>query len=180
MELIAAMIGAAAMAASPDLGGVALALFGWQLLLLGWLDARHYWLPHRLSVLLAASGLALGGLAMEGVGLTVSLPDRLIGAVAGYVPLALLATVYHRLRGREGLGGGDAPMFGAIGAWVGWAALPMLLLLASCAGLAVALARLSAARIDRRDVAIMTMRLPFGTLMALAAPVALAVMAAST
>lgn len=182
MEMLAAVIGAVAMLVSPDAGGAALALLGWQLLLLGWLDARHYWLPHLLSGLMAASGIAIGGAAMAAIGLDASLPDRLIGAIVGFATLTLIAFAYRSIRGRDGLGGGDAPMLGAIGAWTGWVALPLLVLLASLAGLAVALARMAGAHWrtgQGSDEAVLTMQLPLGTLMALALPVALAIAAMS-
>lgn len=173
IEVAAAAIGGAAFAFATKLGGVALTLLGWQLLLLGWLDARHWWLPHRLSASLAITGLALGGFAMAAVGQEVPLKDRVIGMVAGYVLLALIALVYRAYRGRDGLGGGDAPMFGAIGAWVGWAALPLVLLLAALAGITVALVRVVHSVGGDATEPFTQMRLPLGTLIALATPFAL-------
>ena len=158
-----AAIGAAALWLAPGAGGAALALFGWQMLLLGWLDARHYWLPRALSLLLLASGLAAGGWAMAAAGIAAPLADRLIGAAAGGGGLWLVAALYRRLRGREGLGGGDPLFLAGVGAWCGWMALPVILLLAALAGIAVALLR--GLRGDAR--------LPFGTLVALAVPAAL-------
>ncbi len=175
IELTAAAIGAAAVAIAPNLGGVMLALLGWQLLLLGWLDARHMWLPHLLSGLLAVSGLTGGGLAMAGLAIDASAPDRVIGLLVGYGGLALVALAYRAIRGRDGLGGGDAPMLGAIGAWTGWAVLPLILLLAAVAGLATALVR-GLRRSGDEHLQWQNMRLPLGTLLALATPCALLVM----
>lgn len=169
MELAGAAIGGAALWLAPHLGGWALALLGWQLLLLGWLDARHYWLPHRLSAILAVTGLVLGGAAMAELGMAVSLADRAIGLVAGFASLFIVAKIYRVLRGRDGLGGGDAPMFGAIGAWTGWTVLPLALLCAAIAGIAIALTR--SIRDEPEKVAVM--QLPLGTLLALATPTAL-------
>lgn len=170
IEIAAAAIGAAALVFAPHLGGGALALLGWQLLLLGWLDARHWWLPHILSAVLGISGLALGGEAMAALAQNVSLTDRGVGFVVGYASLSLTALAYRALRGRDGLGGGDAPMLGAIGAWVGWFALPIVLFLAALAGIAIAIARKMRTN-DHEPIA--KMRLPLGTLMALAVPFAL-------
>lgn len=159
-ELAAGAIGAAAFGLAPNpLAGAALALLGWQLLTLALLDARAFWLPHRLSGLLILSGLLLGGLA---TGATVA--ERAIGAFAGFAALWLIATLYRLVRRREGMGGGDAPMFAGIGAWLGWTALPPILLLAAVAGVGVAIARMVAQREPWRGDA----RLPFGTLLALA------------
>lgn len=136
VELAAAAIGAAALLVSPDPNGGALALLGWLLLPLAILDARHFWLPDRLTGALAAGGLVAGDL-LSGVPLV----HRLIGGAAGYCALALLAALYRRLRSREGLGGGDAKLLGAIGLWTGWAALPAILVVASLLGLALAALR---------------------------------------
>jgi leader peptidase (prepilin peptidase)/N-methyltransferase len=78
------------------------------------------------------------------IGLGASLDDgllatqaRAIGAAAGYGALALLAAVYQRLRGRSGLGMGDAKLLAVAGAWLGWMALPTVLLMASLSCLAL-------------------------------------------
>lgn len=158
-EVSAAFIGAAAGWLSPDAGGLALALFGWLLLALALIDARAFWLPDMWTFVLAVGGLALGGHA-TGVPLT----DRLIGGLAGYASLALIALAYRQMRGRDGMGGGDPKLFGAIGLWLGWVALPPLLLIAALVGLAVA-----AMRIIRNPSDWRTMELPLGTLLAMAA-----------
>ena len=62
VEACAAVIGLLSVGLAPDASGLAVALFGWLLLPLGWLDWRHYWLPNKLVLPLAAAGLALGGL----------------------------------------------------------------------------------------------------------------------
>ncbi|MET0363724.1 MAG: A24 family peptidase, partial [Sphingobium sp.] len=79
--------------------------------------------------------LAFLGLTIGPFTTAVSLTDRWIGAAAGYGVLMVVALGYRALRGREGLGLGDAKLLGAIGAWAGWMALPFVLLIASLAGL---------------------------------------------
>jgi leader peptidase (prepilin peptidase)/N-methyltransferase len=79
----------------------------------------------------------------------------------GYAGLWLVAALYRRVRGREGLGGGDPKLLGAIGAWLGWAALPLILLGASLLGLGLVLLD----RLRGRAVAGDTM-VPLGALMA--------------
>lgn len=135
VELGSMMIGGTALAIMPGTVGWMWALFGWMLLPLALLDARHLWLPDRLSAVLAIAGLVLAGPLLG-----VSLLDRWIGALAGGGTLALLAWGYRRARGGDGMGGGDPKLVAAIGCWIGWQALPMMLLLASLGGIVWALA----------------------------------------
>jgi len=112
-----------------------------------------------LTVALAIVAL-LGGAARIEPGLS----DRIIGGAGGFATLWIVATLYRTMRGRTGLGGGDPKLFGAIGLWLGWRALPSVLLIASLTGLAVVLAMTG---MGRRPTA--TDRLPLGTLLAAAA-----------
>lgn len=134
IELLAALLGAAALASMPGMQGWLWALFGWLLLPLVLLDARHFWLPDPLNLILAITGLLIAGPLLD-----TSLPDRWIGALAGGTILAGIAWAYRRLRGRDGMGGGDPKLVAAIGAWVGWQPLPLMLLLASAYGIVWAL-----------------------------------------
>ena len=140
----------------PDLGGIGWAVLGWMLLTLAVLDWRHFWLPDALTLPLAFLGLTLGMWATD-----VVLIDRIIGTAVGYGALLAIALAYRALRGRDGLGLGDAKLLGALGAWFGWQALPFILLIAAVAGLLVMVAT-GRAR-DR------TARVPLGTFLALAA-----------
>jgi leader peptidase (prepilin peptidase)/N-methyltransferase len=159
IELMAMVIGAGAMLLAPGPNGVLAAIFGWLLLPLAWLDLRHYWLPDRLTLLLAVVGVAFAYFARSAFFI-----DHLIGGVAGYTLLWLIASGYRLLRGREGLGGGDPKLFGAIGLWLGWQALPFVLLGASGVGLVAALI------IAKRGGAIAAeSRFPLGALLAFAA-----------
>lgn len=158
VELGGAAIGAAAWLLIPGSGGIVLALFGWMLLPLALLDARHYWLPDALVALLALAGLMLGGLVSG-----TALSDRMIGAVAAGAVLAGLAALFERLRGRAGMGGGDPKMAAAIGAWIGWVPMPIMFLLASAGGILWALLA------PKENVPITDRHIPFGTFMAGAA-----------
>ena len=134
------------------------ALLGWLLLTIAMIDARHLWLPNALTAWLALAGAAA---SLAGYGPTPAM--ALAGALAGYGTLELLAAAYHRLRKIEGLGGGDPKLLGAIGIWVGPAALPYVALAASLAGLIGWLA----IHLWRRNGTLAD-RLPLGTLLALA------------
>jgi leader peptidase (prepilin peptidase) / N-methyltransferase len=105
------------------------------LALIAVIDFRTYRIPDWLSLPLIAAGLLWAALEGER-----PWSAYLIGAGAGYASLALFGEVYFRARGREGLGLGDAKLFAAGGAWLGWQALPVLLAIAATAGLAFALA----------------------------------------
>lgn len=135
LEAGCALVGGMAFAFAPGpLPALAWCLLGWTLLALAILDARHFWLPDRLTLPLAGLGLTVGLYAGG-----PPLWDRAIGAAAGYGVIVAIAMGYRAARGREGIGLGDAKLLGAIGAWTGWALLPMVLLVASLAGLAWAL-----------------------------------------
>lgn len=141
---------------------LATAFLGWCLLAIAVIDAENLWLP---DVLTLPLGLA-GWLVTVSLGIAGPL-EPLIGAAVGYGALAAIAFVYKAFRGRQGLGGGDPFLLGAIGAWVGWAGLPSVLLWACGVGLAV-VAIGSLAR--RRPVAATASQpLPFGTFLAVGA-----------
>lgn len=159
LELAAAAVGAAAglVAAAPS--ALAGALFGWMLLALAALDLRHWWLPDRLTATLALAGIASGC-----AGLAPELADRAIGGAAGFGALWAIAAAYRAARGREGLGGGDPKLLGAVGLWLGWRMLPGVVLLACLLGFGwIAWARVRGHRMGSGDA------LPFGALLALAA-----------
>ena len=119
-------------------GGVlwATCILGWTLLTLAVLDWQHLILPDPLTLPLLVLGLVIAGLSDE-----VALVDHLIGAAAGVTSFFLIADLYRRMRGREGLGAGDAKLFGAAGAWVSWVGLPGVSIWASATALCAVLAR---------------------------------------
>lgn len=170
VELAGLTIGAAIGWFWPVAEGLALLAGAMIAILLFALDARHQWLPHRLSWALAIWGLALGGWALAGVS-GADFYDRLVGLVVGYASLTSIAIAYRWWSGRDGLGGGDPPLFAALGAVGGWQILPMTLFLASLGGLAVAVLRLARARGSGEDWR--QMRLPLGSLLLLALPFAM-------
>lgn len=108
-------------------------------------------LPDVLTLPLGLAGLACAWATGE------ALAPRLIGAALAFAGLALLASGYRRLRGRDGLGLGDAKLAAAGGAWVGWEGLPSILLVAAGLGLGVA-----AWRLARRGGSALEAPLPFG------------------
>jgi leader peptidase (prepilin peptidase)/N-methyltransferase len=133
-------------------------LLGWWLLALGWIDLRTWLLPDALTLPLIIAGLAASFMFD---------PDQLVnhalGAPLGYASLMTIAALYRALRGREGLGGGDAKLLAASGAWLGAAGLPQVILLAALSALAAAgFLRLAGMRLRMHSA------LPFGPFLALA------------
>jgi len=108
--------------------------FGWLLLALANIDFRTMLLPDGLNAALLALGAAMVWLMRpEGWLMHIS------GAALGFAVLWTVEAGYRRLRGREGLGRGDAKLLGAIGIWVGATGLPLVLLIASLSGIVAAL-----------------------------------------
>lgn len=158
-ELAAAGVGLVALVAHPlPLALVTMAL-GFWLLLVAMLDVEHQWLPDALTLPLIPFGLLAGW-----AGFGPPLAERLIGAAIGWAGLVLIAFAYRKLRGREGLGGGDPKLLGGIGAWIGALQLPFILVGAGLLGLAAILLM----RPRGEPVGAAT-RLPLGALMAVAA-----------
>ena len=133
-------------------------LFGWWLLALGWIDIRRWLLPDALTLPLVIAGLAAAAAFDPG-----QLTDRALGAALGYLSLRAVALLYRVLRGREGLGHGDAKLLAASGAWVGAMALPQVVLGAAVSAL------VAAAGLRLAGVPLSTgSALPFGPFLALA------------
>ncbi|PWR25357.1 prepilin peptidase [Zavarzinia aquatilis] len=103
---------------------------GWGLLVLALVDLRCWRLPDALTLPLLAGGLLFAAVVVPG-----TLADHVIGAAAGYGVIALAGLAYRTLRGRDGLGWGDAKLLAAGGAWVGWAGLGGILFIAAVAAL---------------------------------------------
>lgn len=117
--------------------GVAVdALLSLWLAALALIDARRMILPEILTIPLALAGFALAAWVS---------PDQLtghfIGFALGWGLMAAVAAAFRSWRGRDGLGGGDAMLLGAAGAWLGPLALPSLLFLAALAALGWAVLR---------------------------------------
>ena len=109
------------------------------------------------------------GLVLNVAGAFVPLPEAVIGAAAGYLSLWLVYWGYKLLTGKEGMGYGDFKMNAAVGAFLGWKMLPLVILLSSLVGLAFGALQMFAAR-GRWDAGF---RFHFGPYLAIAGVVAL-------
>mgnify|MGYP003647786738 FL=1 len=121
------------------------------------IDARTQRLPDVLTLPLILAGIAVNGLIFS------SLWTALAGAALGYGALVALELAYKRLRGRDGLGRGDAKLLAAGGAWCGAWLLPMILL----AGSLGALVYVGLLALVRRRAPDPAQPLPFGPWLAL-------------
>lgn len=108
---------------------------GWTLLTLAWIDQNSLLLPDALTLPLLLAGIGVTWLDDPKL-----VGDHALAAALGYLAFAGLATGYRRLRGWEGLGGGDAKLIAAAGAWCGLLDLPFIVLASAVIGLLVALA----------------------------------------
>lgn len=106
------------------------AALGWVLLALTFIDMQQLRLPDSLTL-----PLLLGGLLVCALTDFPDLYDHSAAAALGYLGLRGLAMLFRLIRGVEGIGGGDAKLFAAGGAWLGLAALPDILMIAGISGL---------------------------------------------
>ena len=104
-------------------------LFTWALVALTMIDVDHKLLPDDITLPLLWLGL-LFNLS----GTYVSLADAVIGAMAGYLILWSVYWLFKLITGKEGMGYGDFKLLAALGAWLGWQALPLIILLSSLVG----------------------------------------------
>lgn len=160
--LSAALFGLAGWHFGLGLTGAAAMLCCAALLALAVIDAQTMLLPDDLTLPLMWLGL-LVNLQNR----FVPLHDAVLGAMAGYGALWLIFWVFKLATGKEGLGYGDFKLMAALGAWLGWQALPFVLLSASALGAMVGIALVLAKRHERDQP------IPFGPYLAVAGILAL-------
>ena len=142
--------------------GLATLVFAWLLIAMSCIDADTQLLPDDLTYPLLWCGLLINL-----CGTFAPLPDAVIGAAAGYLTLWSIYWLFKLLTGKEGMGYGDFKLLAALGAWLGWKMLPMIVLLSSLVGAVVGIA-LSVFSKRGRDNPI-----PFGPYLAAAGMLAL-------
>ena len=167
VELSNAVLWAAVYAwVGPTIGFVLLAITMSMLIALIYIDLDHQYLPDVIDKPGMVIGLIVGwqrlGEHHSGLMLSSSLLDSVIGAVAGYLVLWIVARAYMALRHIEGMGEGDMKMLAMIGATLGWQALPIVLFLASLTGAVFGVA------LAIRRKSNLQFALPFGVFLGLA------------
>jgi len=111
-------------------------LVTWTLIALTGIDIDHQLLPDTLTLPLMWLGLLAAVVVgpRYGVSLPVSPKDAIIGASAGYLSLWLVYQIFKLVTGKEGMGYGDFKLFAALGAWLGFKLLPLIILLSAATG----------------------------------------------
>jgi len=154
--------GYAALRFGATLAALGAMVYCWAMIALTVIDLDTLMLPDDITLPLLWAGLAfnLGGVF-------VPLGSAVIGAIAGYLALWLVYWGFKLLTGKEGMGYGDFKLLAAIGAWLGWQMLPLVILLSSVVGAVIGIAMMVFAG-HGRDKPI-----PFGPYLAAAGVIAL-------
>lgn len=144
------------------IAGISGLILLWMLIAMSFIDLDTQLLPDELTLPLMWLGLLIN---LDGT--FVPLRDAVIGAAAGYVFLWLVYWMFFAATGKEGIGYGDFKLLAALGAWMGWMLLPLIVLLSSVVGATVGLLMIASKR-HHRDSPI-----PFGPFLATAGLLAL-------
>ncbi len=142
--------------------GLAAVVFTWMLLILTMIDFDTQLLPDSITL-----PLLWIGLLVNINGSFVSLSEAVWGAVIGYLALWSVYHLFRILTGKEGMGYGDFKLLAALGAWLGWKMLPLIILLSSLVGAVVGLGLIAILGRDKN------IPIPFGPYLAAAGWIAL-------
>jgi leader peptidase (prepilin peptidase)/N-methyltransferase len=136
----------------------------WALIALTGIDIDHQLLPDSITLPLLWAGLLAAVVIghADAISLPVSPRDAIIGAAAGYLSLWLVYHAFRLITGKEGMGYGDFKLFAALGAWMGWKLLPLIILLSAATGAVLGLCMIALRGRDRAAP------MPFGPYLAAA------------
>jgi leader peptidase (prepilin peptidase) / N-methyltransferase len=141
--------------------GAATCVLLWSLLALTMIDIDTQLLPDGITL-----PLVWAGLVVNLWGTFVPLAGAVVGAVAGYLTLWTVYWVFKLVRGKEGMGYGDFKLLAALGAWLGWQMLPLIVLLSSVVGAIIGITLIAFKGRDRN------FPIPFGPYLAIAGMIA--------
>lgn len=163
VELAAALLGAMAAAhfgfGWATVGALALT---WSLVALTMIDFDHQLLPDAITLPMLWAGLLFSLLPGQ-----VTPADAIIGAAAGYLSLWSVFWLFKLATGKDGMGYGDFKLLAMLGAWLGWQALPAVILISAFVGAAVGIVLIVLQRLGRE------VPIPFGPYLAAAGWIAL-------
>ena len=137
-------------------------LFTWALISLALIDFHTTLLPDSITL-----PLLWVGLLISLVPVFVAAPDAIVGAAAGYMILWIVFQTFKLITGKEGMGFGDFKLLAALGAWLGWAKLPLIILLSSLTGAIIGIMMMVVFKHQRSQP------IPFGPYLAIAGWIAL-------
>jgi len=160
--LCGALSGYAAWRFGATLAGAGALLFVWAMIALAFIDLDTFYLPDDITLPLLWAGLlfSIGAAHTE-------LKSAVIGAIGGYLALWSVFWLYKFATGKEGMGYGDFKLLAAIGAWLGWQMLPLVILLSSLVGAMIGILMMVFARHGSQTP------IPFGPYLAAAGIIAL-------
>jgi len=170
VELATAVLSAAvAWHFGVTIGAACALLLTWALIALTGIDIDHQLLPDDITLPLLWAGLLAAVVigAQPGVALPVAPRDAILGAVAGYASLWLVFHAFKLVTGKEGMGYGDFKLYAALGAWLGWKVLPLVILLSAATGAVLGIAMIALRGRDRAAP------MPFGPYLAAAGWIAM-------
>ena len=142
--------------------GMGALVFVFAMIALTFIDLDTFYLPDDITLPLLWAGLLMNlGNAF------VDLPSAVIGTACGYLALWSVFWMFKLVTGKEGMGYGDFKLLAAIGAWLGWQMLPLVILLSATVGAMIGIGLMVFARHDRETP------IPFGPYLAIAGVIAL-------
>ncbi|WP_117233710.1 prepilin peptidase [Vibrio maerlii] len=156
--LTALLCGAIGFYFEPSWYSIALLFFTFTLVAATFIDLDTMLLPDQLTLPLTWAGIALALFEIS----PTSLQDSVIGAMAGYLCLWSVYWLFKLLTKKEGMGYGDFKLLAALGAWLGWQHLPLIILLSSLVGLVFGIIQL---RLQKKGI---DKAFPFGPYLAIA------------
>lgn len=144
------------------LAAFAALVFTWSLIVLAFIDIDTQLLPNDITI-----PLLWGGLLINLASTFTDIRSAVLGAVIGYLALWAIYWCFKLVTGREGIGHGDFKLLAAIGAWLGWQMLPLVILVSSIGGTLIGTGQIIMAKRGRH------IPIPFGPYLAAAALIAL-------
>jgi leader peptidase (prepilin peptidase)/N-methyltransferase len=146
----------------PNLQGLTALLLTAFLVAMAGIDIDHQLLPDNMTLPLMWAGILASFWSVH-----IDLYSSVTGAMAGYLALWSIYHLFRLLTGKEGMGYGDFKLLAALGAWMGWQMLPLIILLSSVVGAIVGLTLMGLGKMNRDKP------MPFGPFIAAAGWIAL-------
>jgi leader peptidase (prepilin peptidase)/N-methyltransferase len=144
-------------------------LMTWALIAISVIDIDHQIIPDSISLPLIWAGLFLSLFHDTAAAEILFIDPRtaIAGGLAGYLSLWSIYHLFRLVTGKEGMGYGDFKLLAALGAWLGWQMLPLIILLSAAVGAVVGISLIALKRHER------AVPIPFGPYLAAAGWIAM-------